>query len=950
MPTNDTPPKPVQMSLVDAPRQDAGKSPPVGEGIEVFGLRFKDENERRKHFNTLLAEKLKDPNFRNQPGFPAATDEDILGLSDPPWYTACPNPFLAEFISAAARPYRSGDGYEREPHAVDTRVGKSDALYKAHGYHTKVPHLAIVPSILHYTEPGDVVLDAFCGTGMTGVAAQWCGTAPREYRDAVEADWRAAGQPKPKWGARRAILSDISPAATFLAANYNLPFDAPEFAKKAEEILRELDSELGWMYETAHPGGGKGRINFTVWSEVFACPNCGGDVVFAREALNPATHRVEPKFPCPKCGAELGKGRRRRGDDDGDDDDMGSLRRSFQTTIDPGTGLPWKRIRLEPVLINYTFGGRAFEKSLDAADHATLARIAGLPFPKAVPTFPFPLERMYHGSRLGPKGFQRIHHLFLPRSAHALALLWTKANAVANPRIKRALRAVAHHQLVNASVMNRYRPASSFGNSPLGGVYYVSSLIAEASVGRLVAGTIARLSKLAMPAWRAFRTRDAAISTQSGIQLDLVGDSSVDYIFTDPPFGENIYYADLNLMEEAWHRVRTDTTTEAIVDRAKDKSVEEYRQLITAVFRQYHRVLKPSRWMTMVFSNSHNSVWNAIQEALGEAGFVVADVRTLDKKQRSFRQGTSSAVKEDLVVSCYKPSERLLQKLDQQDSSPDLAWLFVREHLGKTVVVVEDNDGLEVVAERTEDALFDRFVAFCVQRHIPVPVSKSEFIGGLGPRFSHREGMWFLPEQADSYDRKRMKYDGIGQLPLIVVDETSAIRWVRSVLSSKPQKFEDLQPDFMKQTQHWSKTEPVRDVREILEQNFLKFEDGEVPGPIHAYLSSNYHDLRSLPKDDPRLVALSVGRWYVPDPNRAGDLEKRRKAQLIKEFDAYVSDKRKRIDLVRREAVVAGFHESIARNQPARIIAVADKLPPKLLDDDFELYMMVENARTLVGD
>ncbi len=141
-------------------------------------------------------------------------------MSDPPWYTACPNPFLADFVRVYGKPYDPKERYERDPFAVDTSVGKTDALYKAHGYHTKVPHLAIVPSILHYTEPGDIVLDGFAGSGMTGVAAQWCGSAPADYRKQLEAEWSKQGLPKPKWGARRAVLNDLGPAATFIAANY----------------------------------------------------------------------------------------------------------------------------------------------------------------------------------------------------------------------------------------------------------------------------------------------------------------------------------------------------------------------------------------------------------------------------------------------------------------------------------------------------------------------------------------------------------------------------------------------------------------------------------------------------------------------------------------------------------------------------------------------------------
>ena len=93
-----------------------------------------------------------------------------------------------------------GSRYHREPFAVDVSEGKTHPIYKAHSYHTKVPHLAIVPSILHYTEPGDIVLDGFNGSGMTGIAAQWCGSPPQDYRAKLEQKWKAEGYDTPEWG------------------------------------------------------------------------------------------------------------------------------------------------------------------------------------------------------------------------------------------------------------------------------------------------------------------------------------------------------------------------------------------------------------------------------------------------------------------------------------------------------------------------------------------------------------------------------------------------------------------------------------------------------------------------------------------------------------------------------------------------------------------------------
>jgi hypothetical protein len=150
--------------------------------VECLGLTFDSEDKRRAYFTERSRDKLSDPGFRKTSDFPKGTDDDIIQMSDPPWYTAYPNPFLADFVRVYGKPFDPKERYERDPFAVDVSVGKTDALYKVHGYHTKVPHLAIVPSILHYTEPGDIVLDGFAGSGMTGVAAQWCGSAPSEYR------------------------------------------------------------------------------------------------------------------------------------------------------------------------------------------------------------------------------------------------------------------------------------------------------------------------------------------------------------------------------------------------------------------------------------------------------------------------------------------------------------------------------------------------------------------------------------------------------------------------------------------------------------------------------------------------------------------------------------------------------------------------------------------------
>jgi hypothetical protein len=292
------------------------------------------------------------------------------------------------------------------------------------------------------------------------------------------------------------------------------------------------------------------------------------------------------------------------------------------------------------------------------------------------------------------------------------------------------------------------------------------------------------------------RGEDAAILTGSASAEPPTKDC-IDYIFTDPPFGENIYYADLNYLVESWHGVLTNSEPEAIIDQAKRKTLRDYQDLMRQAFRSYYHWLKPGRWMTVEFHNSHNSVWNAIQEALSSVGFVVADVRTLDKQQLSYRQTTAaSAAQQDLVISAYKPATTFERQFAAEAGTPAGAWDFVRQHLAQLPAVVLAAGSLETIAERQDYLLFDRMVAFHIQRGATVPLSAAEFYAGLRSRFVERDGMFFLPDQTPAYDQARLQAGQVAQLTLFVNDEKSSLQWLRQqldpALSGHPQTYQEL--------------------------------------------------------------------------------------------------------------------------------------------------------------
>jgi len=376
----------------------------------------------------------------------------------------------------------------------------------------------------------------------------------------------------------------------------------------------------------------------------------------------------------------------------------------------------------------------------------------------------------------------------------------------------------------------------------------------------------------------------------------------------------------------------------------------EYGELMTRCFVEFYHVLKPGRWVTLEFHNSLNAVWTVMQEALFQAGFIVADVRVLDKKHGTLHQDSGYTVKQDLIVSAYKPNGGLEQRFELEAGTEEGVWDFVRTHLRQLPVFVSKDAQAEVIAERQNYLLFDRMVAFHVQRGVTVPMSAAEFYAGVEQRFPPRDGMYFLPDQVAEYDKKRMTVKEVLQLQLFVSDEASAIQWLKQQFTRKPQTFQEIHPQFLKEIGGWQKHEKALELSAMLEQNFIRYDGkSEVPSQVHSYLSTNFKELRNLPKDDLTLKAKAKDRWYVPDPNKAGDLEKLRERSLMREFDEYRESTQKRLKIFRLEAVRTGFKKAWQDRDYSTIITVAQKIPEKVLQEDPKLLMWYDQAVTRMG-
>lgn len=865
---------------------------PIESGpVQCLGMEFENDEARREYFRDELRRKL--PELRQIEGFPIGEDEDIIRLSDPPYYTACPNPWLNDFIQQWEEEkkdlefegYRKKDFKVVHPYTSDVSEGKRNPIYDAHSYHTKVPHPAIMRYILYYTQPGDIILDGFCGTGMTGVAASMCANPDNTTSSKIENEFNQMHLPL-KWGVRHAVLSDLSPVASLISGNYNSPSSFTNVLDKIESIVNACEDEYKWMYKTSDNISSNCDVNYTVWSDVFNCPDCGSEYVFYDVAVNHDTNEISEQYKCPHCGSLISKKK--------------SLK-CFESYYDE----PLKKVcnwqKKVPVLINYSSGRSSYDKKPNNADLDIIRRASEI-----ASHFSYVTDRMIDGNearRNDRQGITNIHQFYFPRTLIVYEYLFRHCNT-------KEMFFLLNSQLVNISKLNRYRPGKSFPYNPLSGTLYIGSQISEANVFVALKNKLKKM-RSAFSLISAKNLTGVSSATNMSIK-----DNSIDYIFTDPPFGANFFYSELNFIQEGWLKVKTNNSVEAIENEAQNKTKADYQFLMTECLKEYYRVLKPSKWITIEFSNTSASIWNAIQQAIQGAGFVIASVAALDKQQGSFKAiTTTTAVKQDLILSCYKPSESLVSEMITSKDKSVHVIDFIEELLQHLPVHVEKEQATTAVLERNPKILYDKLISYYVQKGWPIPIDAADFQKLLRETFMERDGMFFTASQAHEYEQKKKNTTNFISLALIISSESEGIAWLNRKLDNHPMTYQEIQPSWLMDLANPKKGDRLPELLDILEENFIKDEDGY---------------------------------WRKPDPEKAADLEALRLKRMAKEFALYLEQARKpkakRMKDCRLEVLRYGFKDCYKRKDYEAIIAVGDHIQESLLLEDEILLQYYDSA------
>ena len=321
--------------------------------------------------------------------------------------------------------------------------------------------------------------------------------------------------------------------------------------------------------------------------------------------------------------------------------------------------------------------------------------------------------------------------------------------------------------------------------------------------------------------------------------------------------------------------------------------------------------------MTVEFSNTNAGIWNSIQQAITKAGFVIANVSALNKGQGGMRSiTTTTAVKQDLAISCYKPFITL-QNIKQNEIEKNI-WCFIEEHLQHLPNYIIKNNKLECVIERDQRFLYDRVISYFVQNNIAIPLNASEFQKGLRERFIERDGMFFTASQAIDFETKKSEVITFIPMSLFIGSEAEGIEWLKRELET-PQTYSELQPEWMKAMTTTKKGDTLPELANILEENFIKDENG---------------------------------KWRKPDPEKTADLEIIRNRKLMKIFNLYLEQaqkpKAKRMKETRLEVLRHGFKECYKQKDYQSIITVGDHILESLLQEDEVLLQYYDIASSRV--
>lgn len=565
---------------------------------------------------------------------------------------------------------------------------RGGSFYNTFPYPTKISPEAIAVYIASATNPDDTVLDAFAGSGSTGIAALLAEHPTEKMQETAN----ALGV-EPIWGKRNAILYEIGTYAAFATKTITNRLTAAEYARAVDDFIKKAEKLASGMYAAKSPDGRDGYIRYAIWTEVLICPECDAEIEYFKNGTsrNPAT--FYDKIECPHC-----------------------YRTSLVEAMSFATEEHYDKLLKKTILrkkrrIAWVYGTSGKENWDRIATEDDIALVQKLEKEFSPSDDPRKIEwgdlhrAGYHF------GISHLHHFYTSRNYLVMSELWKLAECYPEREANALKLLLLSYNGAHCTLMTRIVAKHDSRDFVLtgaqSGVLYISKLPVEKNI-------LLGLRRKAKPFQEAYKMLENCHGTVEvrNISSEFMSepDKSIDFVFTDPPFGDFIPYAEVNQINELWLPAVTERSSEVIISAAQNKDVDTYRNMLARVFGEIRRVTKDDRPIAVVFHAAKAAVWGAFSEAIQISGLEIKQSSFLDKTQASFKQ----------VVS-------------KTSVQGDPLFLLKKAGLGKNGIMDEEQILQMIVKENPHETelecrhCYSLYIGKCMEYGSPVTLDASEF-------------------------------------------------------------------------------------------------------------------------------------------------------------------------------------------------------------------------------
>jgi len=597
-------------------------------------------------------------------------------------------------------------------------------VYKMHRYFARRPWSVFRALIEHYSNPGSIILDPFCGGGVTVIEGLRLG--------------------------RKVIGVDINPMATFITFCEVGSVDFNNFEEAIKRLSAKLSSQLESLYiTTCRECGKEAMILWTEFSKTYKCIQCR-NIVKANDCL-----QEKQRFVCPICKGDVpvGKG--------------------------PHCGLLPLREKYHCAHCKKSVEALPTQNDLELIKQCRI-RLSELPEDVAsyIPNDPLPLCNMERENSLHDKGIHRFRDMFTDRNLLALVLL--RHAIEEDPDCDDSTRMYLEF-LFSATIdysTNMSRVVQGAGREITTHSFWPPETPCENNVwfcfqkrfGAIIKGKREVLQSLGVPKleWhrhpktlKNLHDNDGAsiILTQSSDSLPME-DESVDVIITDPPYGSNVCYAELSNLWAIWIKERLgivdliDNRKEAIIDRRGEfpgsKDERHYREMMYRIFCECYRVLRKNRWMVMTFHNKEFKIWNAIHLAAHDAGFRLAEQDgmiyqpPIQAYTTTLHQKRGGSMLGDFILSFQKVEKKPgFKQIEHAEIGRQI------ERLAAEAVIHHKGASLSLI--------YMKLMPWLLNNNLLDKISEKELAPYLTNNFEEKDGKWYLKENPGDELKKTLE-------------------------------------------------------------------------------------------------------------------------------------------------------------------------------------------------